>query len=436
MKENNIVAGLDIGSSKTRLAVAQIEEIEDGNSKVNIIGLSEVDTDGVTKGNVSNVEDLVSTISSVLEKSEMMVGLSIDSVSVGIAGSHIKSKMDKGVVAIPKTNSEISVDDVSRVIGNVRSVAVSTNYDNIHVIPTTYNVDSQTGVKDPIGMTGGTLEAEVHVINGLSTRIQNFVKAIHRTKLEVEPLVFSVLATAEAVLNKKQKELGVLVLDIGHTITKGAIFEDGEVIYSFNIPIGSSHITSDLAIGLRSSIDVAERVKRKEATLDVSSIRRSEKVKLTNYTKDKEHVTASRKQNLVDKRYLNQIIEARVDEIFSYVAKELKTAKRFGKLPAGVVLTGGGAKLPDLVEYVKDRLQLPASLGHPTGFITTTEKVNDLSYATVCGLVMMSAAEVDSSSGGGAISRVLSKIKWIPENNLKFSGIGDKLKKAIKALMP
>lgn len=284
-------------------------------------------------------------------------------------------------------------------------------------------------------MTGTTLEAEVHVINGLSTRIQNFVRAIHRTKLEIEPLVFSVLATAEAVLNKKQKELGVLVLDIGHTITKGAIFEDGEVMYSFNIPIGSSHITADLAIGLRSDMDVAEAIKRKEATLDISSIRRTEKIKLTNYIKSNDQAFASRKQNLVDKRYLNQIIEARVDEIFSYVTKELKAAKRFGKLPAGVVLTGGGAKLPNLVEYAKDKLQLPASLGYPTGFITTTDKVDDLSYATVCGLVMISAADVGGGSSG-MVGRVLSKIKWIPENNLKFSNIGGKLKKAIKALMP
>lgn len=425
MRSNQLISGLDIGSDKTRLAIAQIETGSDGYKKVNVISLSEVDTEGFTKGNVSNVEDLVSTISSVLEKAEMAVGLPIENVCVGIAGDHIIARMSKGVVAISKANNEIGEDDIERAVETVRSVAVPPNYENLHIIPVIFNVDNQIGIKNPIGMTGVRLEAEVQVISGLSTRINNFTRAIHRTSLEMDSLVFSILSTAEAVLSKKQKELGVLLLDIGHTITKGAIFEDEEAIYTFNIPIGSSHITADLAIGLRSSIETAEIVKKKNGTLDLSSIRRTEQVDLSKYENNDKQLTAvARQRNSFSKKYINEIIEARVDEIFSYVGKELKKSGRFGKLPAGVVLTGGGSKLPYLVEYAKDKLALPVSLGYPTGFASSADKIYDLNYATVCGLIMWSATDCGETKRGFGIN-----IKF-------FNNMVAKIKNLLKMLMP
>lgn len=430
MKEGQFLSGLDIGSSKTRIAVAQLEEKENGRKKVNIIGLSEVPTEGFTKGNVTNVEDLVSTISLALEKAEMMVGVPVENVCIGISGSHIVSQVSKGVVAISKASNEIDEHDIERAVESVKSVAVPPNYENLHVIPTTFNVDNQTGIKDPIGMTGVRLEAEVQVINGLSTRINNFTRAVHRTGVEIDALVFSILATAEAVLNKKQKELGVLVLDIGHTVTKGAIFEDGEVIHTFNIPIGSSHITSDLAIGLRSSIETAEEVKRKEGTLNLGAIRRSEQVKISNYEKDDINNSKDRSKSSFGRLYVNEIIEARVDEIFSYVIKELKKVGKFGKLPAGVVLTGGGSKLPYLVDYAKEKLRLPASLGYGTGFLTSIDKISDLSYAPVCGLVLWVVEDGKEPTTGGFLKWLFSKL------NFKLPKIGDKIKKWLKMLMP
>ena len=425
MKEGQFLSGLDIGSSKTRIAVAQLEEKENGQKKVNVIGFSEVPTEGFTKGNVTNVEDLVSTISLALEKAEMMVGVPVENVCIGIAGSHITSNVSKGVVAISKANNEIDEDDIERAVESVKSVAVPPNYENLHVIPTTFNVDNQTGIKDPIGMTGVRLEAEVQVINGLSTRINNFTRAVHRTGLEIDSLVFSILATAEAVLNKKQKELGVLILDIGHTITKGAVFEDGEVIHTFNIPIGSSHITADLAIGLRSSIETAEEVKRKEGTLNLGAIRRSEQIKLSNYEKSDTNNSKDINKSSFSRLYVNEIIEARVDEIFSYVIKELKKIGKFGKLPAGAVLTGGGSKLPYLIDYVKEKLHLPASLGYGTGFLTSIDKLSDLSYAPVCGLVLWGVGERGSGRKKG------------PLINIKiFKKIGEIIKKWLKMLMP
>lgn len=425
MKEGQFLSGLDIGSSKTRIAVAQLEEKENGQKKVNIIGFSEVPTEGFTKGNVTNVEDLVSTISLALEKAEMMVGVPVENVCIGIAGSHIISNVSKGVVAISKANNEIDEDDIERAVESVKSVAVPPNYENLHVIPTTFNVDNQTGIKDPIGMTGVRLEAEVQVINGLSTRINNFTRAVHRTGLEIDALVFSILATAEAVLNKKQKELGVLVLDIGHTITKGAIFEDGEVIHTFNVPIGSSHITADLAIGLRSSIETAEEVKRKEGTLNLGAIRRSEQIKLSNYEKNSTNDSKDINKSSFSRLYVNEIIEARVDEIFSYIIKELKKIGKFGKLPAGAVLAGGGAKLPYLVDYAKEKLHLPASLGYGTGFLTSIDKLSDLSYAPVCGLVLWSVEE-----------RGYTGKRRHPINIKIFKKIGELVKKWLRMLMP
>ncbi|MEA2088933.1 MAG: cell division protein FtsA [Patescibacteria group bacterium] len=425
MRNNQLISGLDIGSDKTRLVVAQIETGSDGYKKVNVISLSEVDTEGFTKGNVSNVEYLVSTISSVLEKAEITVGLPIENVCVGIAGDHIISKMNKGVVAISKANNEIGEDDIERAVEIVRSVAIPPNYENLHIIPVIFNVDNQIGIKNPIGMTGVRLEVEVQAISGLSTRINNFTRAIHRTSLEMDSLVFSILSTSEAVLNKKQKELGVLLLDIGHTITKGAIFEDEEAIYTFNIPIGSSHITADLAIGLRSSIETAEIVKKKNGTLDLASIRRTEQVDLSKYENSDKPLTAvARQRNSFSKKYINEIIEARVDEIFSYVVKELKKSGRFGKLPAGVVLTGGGSKLPYLVEYAKDKLALPVSLGYPTGFASSADKIYDLNYATVCGLIMWGVIDSEARKGKGI------KI------NFNFFNIIGKIKKMLKILMP
>ncbi|MBT4277458.1 cell division protein FtsA [Candidatus Falkowbacteria bacterium] len=421
MKHDRLIAGLDVGSSKTRLAVARIEEKENGQRKINIIGLSEVPTEGFTKGNVSNLEDLVSTISLVVEKSEIVIGLPIEEICLGISGDHITSSISKGVVAISKANNEIEEEDVERAIESVKSMAIPPNYENLHIIPTSFNIDSQTNIKDPIGMTGIKLEAEVQVISGLNTRINNFTKSVDRTSLEIDSLVFSVLATAEAILDKKQKELGVLVLDIGHTLTKGAIFEEGEVIHAFNIPIGSSHITADLAIGLRSSIEVAEKVKRKQGTLDLSSLRRTEQVDLNKYEDNKDN---SLRKNSFSKRYINEIIEARVDEIFSFVATELKKAKRFGKLPAGVVLTGGGAKLPYLTDYVKNKLSLPSSLGNLKGLSSSIDNVDDSSYSTVCGLVLWNALDQEKRK------------KRTFNINLNFLKNFDKLKKLLKKLTP
>lgn len=429
MKERQFLSGLDIGSSKTRIAVAELEEKESGQKKVNIIGLSEIPTEGFNKGNVTNVEDLVSTISLALEKAEMMVGVPIENVCIGISGSHIISQISKGMVAISKASNEIDEYDIERAVESVKSMAVPPNYENLHVIPTTFNVDNQTGIKDPIGMTGVRLEAQVQVINGLSTRINNFTRAIHRTGLEIDALVFSILATAEAVLNKKQKELGVLVLDIGHTVTKGAVFEDGEVIHTFNIPIGSSHITADLAIGLRSSIETAEEVKRKEGTLNLGAIRRTEQIKLSNYEKDSVN-SKDRNKSSFSRLYVNEIIEARVDEIFSYIIKELKKIGKFGKLPAGAVLTGGGSKLPYLVDYAKEKLHLPASLGYGTGFLTSIDKISDLSYAPVCGLVLWVSGDRGGNPGTG---------NWVKNGLKKFFDFfkrGDSIKKWLKMLMP
>jgi len=432
MKENQFIVGLDIGSYKTRFAVGQVD-FSSPHPQIDVLSLQETYTEGFTKGNISNIEDLVSTISEVLEKVSLAVDLPIEEVAVGIAGDHIVSQRQRGTVAISKANNEIDANDIERVIESVKSVAIPPNYENLHLLPISFKVDNQSDIKDPLGMVGSRLEAEVQVINGLATKIKNFLLAINRANLEVSSLVFSILATAEAVLNKKQKELGVLVLDIGHTLTKGAIYEEGRVIYTFNIPLGSSHITSDLAIGLRSSLEAAELVKRRLGNLNLASLKRSDQFNILEYEVKAGQRNASElkeensKKNMISKRFVNEIIEARVEEIFSYVATELKKAGRFGKLPAGVVLTGGGSKLPYLTEYVKSKLLLPASLGYPLGVKTSLEKFNDLAYAPLAGLLLWEVFQADEEEG---------LKRFLPKFSLPFPQLKKKLKDLFKSLTP
>lgn len=380
MKRDQLIAGLDVGSEAIRMAVARQPRASEAERKINIIGVAEATSEGITKGIINSVEEAVSSISLCLERAERMVGLPIESVWVGISGSHIISNENKGIVAISRADGEIQEEDIKRVIEAARLVNAPANYEILHVIPQSFAIDHQNGIKDPLGMAGIRLEANVQVIQGLSSQIKNLTRCIYRTGLEIEDLVFSILATAEAVLDKRQKELGVALIDIGKSATNGVIFEDGDVVHTFNIPIASSHITSDVAIGLRSSIDTAEKVKLQFGTADIKAIKKGEEIDLA--------ALSSIDEGVVLKKYVAEIIEARVEEIFDRVAKEIDKIDRASKLPAGVILTGGGAKLGGLVELAKRKFKLPSFLGYPHHFISAIDRVNDLNFATAVGLTL------------------------------------------------
>ncbi len=380
-EQHNLIAGLDIGTSAIRLAVGQLvaHEESDREIELQILGAAEAPSVGVHKGIISSIEDVVSSISVCLENAERMVGVPLNSAWVGISGLHIISQNTKGVVAVSKADNEISEEDVARSIEASRAIATPLNYEVLHVLPKSFSIDGQGKIKDPVGMTGIRLEVDAQIILGSSSQIKNLTKAVYRTGLNIEDLVLSVLATAEAVLTPRQQEVGVAVVNIGVSTTSLAVFEEGDIIHTAILPIGSEHITNDIAIGLRTTIDIAEAVKIEHGDCSTAEISKREEIDLFD--------VGAPEHEMVKKQYISEIISARVEEILQKIDQELQKIKRSGLLPSGVVLTGGGAKLPGLIEMAKRQLRLPVVLGYPLNVMSVTDKVNDLSFSTAVGLV-------------------------------------------------
>lgn len=414
MAKDNIITGLDIGSNSIRVAVGQKNKQDE---RLQIIGAVEVPAQGISKGVVTSVEDAVSSISSALERAERMIGRPIDHAWVGVSGSHIIAQESKGVVAVSKPDGEIRGEDVERAIEAARAIATPPNYEILHVIPKNFAVDSQVGIKDPIGMTGIRLEVETQIIQGLSSQIKNLTKCIYRTGLDIDDLVLAILASAESVLTTRQKDLGVAIINIGGSTTGVAVFEEGDVLKTAVLPIGSDYITSDIAIGLRISIDTAEKIKIREGNCDPKEFKKNEEIKYSDLGAPEEGSFSRQK--------VAEIIEARVEEIMERVDKELKSIGKSGMLPAGVVLTGSGAKLPGVTEVAKKVLRLPASLGYPQELVSNLEKVSDLSFTTAVGLVLWGSELQKSSFAKISLSNLTS-----------ITQASGQIKKWFKSLLP
>jgi len=419
MAQAQFVAGLDIGSASVRMVAGQVIE-KNGGYVPQIIAAVETPSAGISKGVINSIEDATASISACLEKVERMIGAPVTSTWVGISGGHIINEESKGVIAVSKPDGEIKEQDVERAIEAARTVATPLNYEILHVIPRSFTVDGQASIKNPVGMTGVRLEVDAQIIQGLSSQIKNLTKCVYRTGLDIEDLVLSILATTEAVATKRQKELGVLVVNIGGATTSFAAFEEGDLLHSGTIPIGSDHITSDMAIGLRTSVDVAERVKREYGTALPRELTKKEEINLSELGGEEE---------IVSHKYIAEIIEARVEELYERLDKELKKIGRSGMLPAGVVLTGSGAKLRGLVEVAKNKLRLPATLGYPMGIVSAMDKVNDLSFAAATGLVIWGT---EMQKWGGAKSGFGDLLNRVGQ----VSKVGSGFKKWFKSLMP
>lgn len=377
---DDLIVGLDVGSTHVRLVAGQHKDEE-----LQIIGAIESPAEGINRGVVTSIEDATTSISRCLEKAERLIGIPIISAWVGISGSHIKSEKSRGVVAVARSGGEVTEDDVERTIEAARALSVPPNYEILHVIPTRYSVDNQTDIKDPVGMIGVRLEAETLIIQGLIAQIKNFTKAIYRTELNIEDLVLSSLAAAEAVLTEKQKELGAVLVNIGSSTTSIAVFEEGELLHTAVLPIGSEHVTADIAIGLRCPINLAERIKIEHGTVLTKELSKKDEIDISDLVREEE---LGDDEEVISKKYVAEIIEARVEEIMEKVDEELKKIDRSGMLPAGAFLIGGGAKLPGIVEVAKRKLRLPASLGANRSMASTIDKVNDPAFLTALGLVI------------------------------------------------
>lgn len=376
MTKSNLITGLDIGSSAIRIVVGQIDNVD---QEMRIMAAIETPSVGVSKGEINSIEDTVSSVTSALEQAERVVGQPLNNVYVGVSGTHISTMISKGVIAVSRADNEITDADVERVIEASQTVATPPNYEILHVIPKIFIVDNQVGIKDPVGMSGVRLECETQIIQGLSLQIKNLTKVIYRTGLDVEDLVLSILANAEACLNKRQKELGCVLVNIGSSTTSLAVFEEGDILTTHVLPIGSSHITADIAIGLRTSLEVAEEVKLTYGQAMVTDIDKQEKINLGEFDdKEAEEVSLC---------HVIEIIEARLEEIFNMVDEKLLKIEKSGMLPAGVVLTGAGARMPGMVELAKKEFRLPASLGKVKPVKSAVDKISNLSFSTALGLV-------------------------------------------------
>jgi cell division protein FtsA len=410
----DIITGLDIGSTAVRVAVGQ--RMRDGDrSTIQIIGAAEAPSSGVHKGVITSIEDAISSVSNCLEKVERMTGVEVEKASIGISGSHIVSQESKGVIAVSRSDGEIREEDVSRSLEAARTVATPLNYEILHVLPKSFTIDGQSGIKDPVGMTGIRLEVDAQIIQSLSAPLKNLTKCVYRTGIEIDDIVLGILANAEAVVTQRQKELGVAVVNIGGSTTSMAIFEDGDVLRTVVLPIGGDHVTSDIAIGLRTSIDVAERVKVEHGWAVTKDVKKEE-IQLADLGAEQEEA--------VSKRFVAEIVEARVEEIFSKLDKELRKIERNGRLPAGIVLTGGGSKLGGMVEAAKSQLRLPAALGYPVNVSSITDRTNDIAFSTAVGLVLW-GNQMASSNRTSSLTGKFANLQ-----------VGSKLKKFLKSLLP
>jgi cell division protein FtsA len=396
--KNNIIAGLDIGSTAVRLVVGQHYQSNE-EKPLKIIGAVSVPAEGINKGAVKSIEDVTSSISACLEKAERLVGVPLDTVWVSINSSQIKCDKSRGVVAVGRSDGEICQDDLERAIEAARALSVPPNYEILHVIPIKFTVDNQEDIKDPIGMVGVRLEVETLIIQGLSSQIKNLTKAIFRTSLDIEDLVLSPLAAAEAVVGSKQKELGAALVNIGASTTSLAVFEEGELLHTAVIPIGSEHVTADVAIGLRCPINLAEKIKIEYGNASASKFNRKDEIDISQLVEEAE---AEEETKTVSKKYLAEIIEARVEEIFAKVDEEFKLIERSGMLPGGVFLIGGGTRLADIVAVAKKQLRLPACLGTNKNVSTVIDKVNETEFLNALGLVVWGSQAMGESGGFGA----------------------------------
>jgi cell division protein FtsA len=380
--------GLDIGTTTVRSVVGHV----DGTSPApTIIGTGVAASSGMRKGVVVNMVNVAQSIDKALDEAERMAGHQIQGVSVSINGSHIVGMGSQGVIAVNSQNHEIGPEDLLRAEEAATVVQLPANREILQVTPRSYQLDGQTNIKDPVGMTGVRLEVDAHVITALTPHVKNLQKACDMTHTAVNNIVLSGLAGAKAVLSEQQKENGVILIDFGGTTTNVAVYEEGDLLHAAVLPVGSVNITNDLAIGLKTDLDIADKVKLEHAN---ATGHKGGAKEVT--------VTVDSKKHSFKAKDVDMIVEARLEEVFELVNKELSKISRASKLPGGAVLVGGGSNLKEIAEFAKESLQLPARIGLANGFSGVADKVNkDPGFATAIGLLLTDLEADEHGVGGG-----------------------------------
>lgn len=394
MKKTNQFSVVDLGSSKISCVIAVKGE---DDSSLRVVGVASVGSRGIRKSQIVDIEDAIEAVTEAVESAERMAGLSIKDVSVSVSGLHIESQNSKGLVAVQDQGGEISGEDVARVVEAAKAVPLPPQREILHVIPRFFLVDNQEGIKDPVGMSGVRLEAEAHLITGSSVNLKNLSKVMSEIGVDTRAVTFAGLASSVATLNETEKELGVVMVDIGGGTTSLCVYVDGALSHSAVIPVGAKNISNDIAIGLRVSLDSAETIKRNLApderiakVLDpknVNSKKQADEIDLHKLgLKD-----APRK--ISRKAVVEGIVRPRLNEIFELIKSELIKAGMGGKTPAGLVLTGGGSLTYGLSETARKILNMQARIATPSGLTGLVDEINTPEYSTVAGLLILSDRE-------------------------------------------
>jgi cell division protein FtsA len=444
---NKIIAAVDIGSTKVTAVIASVEEGEPPK----VIGESSYVSQGIKKGEITGIDEAINAIASALSGAERMAGLTVSSVYISINGKHITSNNNKGVVAV--ADNEINTEDVLRALESARTVAIPPSREIIHLIPREFFVDQQGGIKDPVGMTGMRLEVDAHIISATSTALHNLEKCVQSIGLKIDGVVFSGWASTKSILTATEKELGVMLLDIGGGTTSIVTFEEGAITYSSSIPFGGTNVTRDLAAGLRLSLDDAEKVKMNAEELIKQTDRpQSPKVKeamnrrkrltgdggVEEDDEDESKADKEKRKDVIDvtsleiegvrtvsRKLFGEIVEARMSEIFEMVLQQVEQSHYESRLPAGVVITGGSSLLPGMTQIAKKVFGVPARIGYPRGLEGLIDGVSSPAFATVQGLI----SHGSSDEGSPRPSRGGNKVNI-------GGGIGGKITGFFKNLLP
>jgi len=375
-RQENIIVGLDVGTTKICAVVGEVE-----GKKINIIGIGTHPSIGLRKGVVVNIESTVESIQKAVEEAELMAGCEISSVYAGIAGGHITGFNSRGIVAIK--GPEVTKNDVERVIDAARAVAIPMDREVIHVIPQEFIIDDQGGIQNPVGMSGVRLEAKIHIVTGAVTSAHNIVKCANRSGLDVCDIVLEPLASGEAVLTDEEKDLGTALLDLGGGTSDLAIFFGKNIKHTFVLSLGGNNLTNDISIGLRASQADAEKIKIKYGTCVARDISNEETIEVPGM--------GGRKPRKLPRQILGEILEPRIEEIFTLIKREIFRSGMDNVITSGIVLTGGSSLLHGITDIAESIFDVPSRLGTPRGISGLIDVVNNPMYATGVGLVLYGA---------------------------------------------
>ena len=430
MMDGKIVVGVDIGTSKIVTIIARVDD-----EAVNVLGVSEVPSKGVKKGQIVDIKEAVDSINNSLDSAERMAGYSVSRVIASIGGGHIESQNSRGVVAVSSSQGEITESDLNRVIDAAKAVSLPSSRQIVHVLPRNYVVDGQEGIKDPIGMTGIRLEVDTHIVTAATTSLMNLEKAFSEVGIDIDGVAFNGHSSSLAVLSETEKELGVVCIDIGAGTTDISIYSEGSVAYSSVLPIGARHITNDLAIGLRISLESAEKIK-----IFLSNTTKKSKIERLGETFEKENKNTDEidlsslglpedLRKVSNKTLVDGIIRPRLNEIFTMIGIEIKRSGFAGQTPAGIVITGGGALTVGITDSAKRTLAMPVRIGLPTNLKGLIDEIETPAFATVVGLSKFGATLDTKQSLPFGLS--------LPDlGNLGFNRLISRVVNLVKSFMP